>query len=407
MDIAMRALAGTYRTEPAAHCRIASVEIFEDLTAAEPHWRTLEREKTLTTPYQRYDFLKLWQLHVGADAGVTPFIVVGFDAVGAPLFLWPFGTRKLGGQRVAEFLGGKHANFNMALWRRDAAAKIGAEDLRAVLSRLAERADIVTLTNQPLTWAGTANPFALLPQQRSANFGFTGALVPDFEALFRARTNAAARKKMRKKERTLARYGEVCFERASGAHDVRRALDVFFKQKSARMRVLGVPDVFTAPGVRRFIEVAATEQISGGAPLIELYTLSVDDIIVATMGGIVGGGRFCAMFNSIEQGRYAIESPGEQLIVKLVRDCCERGLETFDLGIGEEHYKHLFCGDAEPLFDSYLPLSSAGRLLAVAFAMGAATKRAIKRHAGLWSLVRATRRLGARLSAIRPDWIGT
>src|SRR5699024_6482974 len=137
--------------------------------------------------------------------------------------------------------------------------------------------------------------------------------------------------------------------------------DAFLKQKSARMRALGVPDVFAAPGVRRFIEAAATEPGEGGTPPIELYALSVDDMIVATMGGIVGGGRFCAMFNSIVQGPYAVESPGEQLLINLVRQCCERGLGTFDLGIGEAHYKSLFCGDAEPLFDSYLPLSAGGR----------------------------------------------
>jgi hypothetical protein len=66
--------------------------------------------------------------------------------------------------------------------------------LRSVLARIAERADILKLVNQPLTCGGTTNPFALLPQQPSANFGFSGPLVPDFEALFRANTNAAARK---------------------------------------------------------------------------------------------------------------------------------------------------------------------------------------------------------------------
>src|SRR4029077_904096 len=105
------------------------------------------------------------------------------------------------------------------------------------------------------------------------------------------------------------------------------------------------PDAFAVPGVRRFIEAAATEPVDGSEPLIELYALSVDDIIVATMGGIVGNGRFCAMFNSIIQGRFAVESPGKQLIVKLVRSCCERGLVTFDLGVGEARYKNLLCGD--------------------------------------------------------------
>jgi len=104
------------------------------------------------------------------------------------------------------------------------------------------------------------------------------------------------------------------------------------------------------------------------------------------------------MFNSIAQGRFAIESPGEQLIVNLVRGCCERGLDTFDLGLGEAHYKNLFCGDTEPLFDSYLPLSAGGRLQAFAFAAANAIKRTIKQHALLWSMVCALRRLRARLS---------
>ena len=116
------------------------------------------------------------------------------------------------------------------------------------------------------------------------------------------------------------------------------------------------------------------------------------------MGGIVGGGHF-AMFNSIIQGRFAVESPGEQLILKLVRSCCDRGLDTFDLGIGEARYKNLLCGDAEPLFDSYLPLSPAGRIFAFSLAIGASIKRAIKQRPALWAAVGALRRMRARLSA--------
>jgi CelD/BcsL family acetyltransferase involved in cellulose biosynthesis len=395
--IAMHALRLDSRTIPAVDGRVARIDIFDEMAAAEPHWRALEQARNLSTPYQGYEFLKQWQRHVGAATGVSPFIVVAFNAAGMPLFLWPLGARKFAGLRLVEFLGGKHVNFNMALWRHDTVGAIDVGDLDAVLARIAAHADIVKLINQPLSWAGTTNPLALLPNQRSANFGFSGALVRDFEALFRASTNASARKKMRKKERTLASFGEVSFERGSGAHDVRRALDVFFKQKRARMRMLGVPDVFAAPGVRRFLEAAATESVSDGRPPIEIYTLSVDDMVVATMGGIVGGGRFCAMFNSIVRDRYASESPGEQLIVNLVRACCERGLETFDLGIGAAHYKTLFCSDTEPLFDSYLPLSGAGRLLAAAIAVAASIKRAVKQQPALWSTVGKVRRLTARL----------
>jgi CelD/BcsL family acetyltransferase involved in cellulose biosynthesis len=395
--VGLHSPAAESRTIPATDWNIARIDVFEDLAGAEPHWRALEQTDILATPYQRFDFLKLWHHHLGSAAGVTPFIIVGFNAIGTPLFLWPFGRRAVGSSGVIEFLGGKHVNFNMGLWRREVAAKVNAHDLRVLLNRFTGRADIVKLINQPLTWAGTTNPFALLPQQRSANFGFSGPLIPHFDTLLRVRTNAATRKKIRKKERILASYGAIRFEKASGATEVHRVLDAFFTQKNARMRFLGIQDIFATPGVRRFIEAAATETFFGDEAPIELYALSVDDIIVATMGGVVGGGRFCAMFNSIVQGHLAIVSPGEQLIVNLVRICCERGLETFDLGIGEAHYKNLFCGDSNPLFDSYLPLSVRGHLLAFAFAIAAAIKRAIKQHSALWPMVCAMRRLRARL----------
>jgi CelD/BcsL family acetyltransferase involved in cellulose biosynthesis len=385
------------RALPAAGSRIARIEVYEDMAAAEPHWRALERAGCLATPYQAYEFLELWQRHIGTASGVTPLIVVAFNGAGSPQFLWPFGRSTRAGVRVVEFLGGKHVNLNLALWRSDAAARIGLEDLRGALAELAGSADLLMLTQQPLTWAGLANPFALLPHQPSASFGVCGALAPDFEALLQARTNADTRKKMRKKERKLASFGKVRFARASGADEIGRVLDAFFQQKRARMRALGQPDVFAAPGVRQFIEAAAAGRGAGSGPIVELFALSVDDTIVATIGGIVGGGRFCAMFISIEQERFAAESPGEQVLANLVRHCCERGLDTIDLGVGEAKYKTLFCRDSEPLFDSYWPLTPVGRPLAFVLRLTAALKRAVKQQPVLWSAIGALRRQRARL----------
>ena len=154
------------------------------MAAAEPHWRALEAGYNLSTPYQRFDLLNLWQRHIGTTAGVTPFIVMGFNAGGSPLFLWPLGRRMVGWHaRWWNFSAASTRISTWALWRRDVIGSIGADDLRAALARLAGRADLLRLTNQPLTWGGTTNPFALLPQQRSANFGFSGALDPRFRRL--------------------------------------------------------------------------------------------------------------------------------------------------------------------------------------------------------------------------------
>ena len=131
---------------------IDGVEIFTDIAAAEAFWQSLERADSLATPYQRYDLLKLWQIHVGAPASVTPLIVVGINPTNVPLFVLPLGRRTVRGWRVAEFLGGKHANFNMGLWRRDVAAKLTVSDLRPVLEQLSNHADVLKLIHQPITW---------------------------------------------------------------------------------------------------------------------------------------------------------------------------------------------------------------------------------------------------------------
>ncbi|HEU4659519.1 MAG TPA: GNAT family N-acetyltransferase [Pseudolabrys sp.] len=379
---------------------VARVELFDTFDAAEPYWHMLERQGALATPYQRYEFMELWHHHMGAAAGVSPAIVVGFSRANRPLFLWPFGRRLFAKCRILEFLGGKHANFNMGLWHRDIASAIDDIEIRAAMAQLYGEADALWLTNQPLTWQGATNPFALLPHQPSADFGFSGPLSHDFDGLLRARTNSEMRKKLRKKLRALSEFGVVNFERVNDAETASRVLDTFFKQKSERMQARGISDVFAAPEVRRFLEALAVGRTAKGERLIELYSLSVGGVIVATFGGTVGGNRFCGMFNSIISGRLSHESPGELLLHNIVRDCCERGLSTFDLGVGQAQYKNLFCGNADPLFDSFLPLTTRGAVLSRLAQSMAIAKRLIKHTPALWSLVRGARLLRARANIL-------
>ncbi len=188
------------------------------------------------------------------------------------------------------------------------------------------------------------------------------------------------------------------FERAASEADILRVAEDFFEQKSTRMRAIGLPDVFAAQDVRDFITAGALATTANGDRLIELYTLSVGDTIVATMGGVCAGGRFSAMFSSIIHDRFKTESPGEQLLVRVVGDCCARGLHTFDLGVGEASYKSMFC-DPEPMFDSTWPLTAKGRAFTMARRFYAAAKRAVKQNPALWNLIVAGRRIKARFSS--------
>ncbi len=66
----------------------------------------------------------------------------------------------------------------MGLWRRDSLSSIREDEIRAVLAGLSGEADAVGLCNQPLTWDGAANPFALLPRQPAADMSARQSLLP-------------------------------------------------------------------------------------------------------------------------------------------------------------------------------------------------------------------------------------
>jgi CelD/BcsL family acetyltransferase involved in cellulose biosynthesis len=385
---------------------IARLKIFGDFAAAEPDWRALERAGALTTPYQRYDFLHPWYRHLGARAGVKPFIVVGYGADGTAVLLCPFGIVGCAPLQAVSFLGGRHANFNVALWRREVASLIGETDLAAILSHIAaaepaRRIDLLALADQPYAWDGMPNPFRHWPHQPSPSMGYRATLRTDFDAMMRERLGYAVRKKMRKKMRVLEKHGPVRFRRAVTPEQAQDLLDVFCTQKAERMRELGVRNIFAAPGTRAFIEELATARPQGRSPLTEIYSLSVGDTMIAAIGGMVGGSRFCAMFNSITSGPLANESPGDHLLYFLMQSCSERGLDYFDLGVGDARYKRMFCDETEPLFDTFLPLTPLGRLAVPAFRLAYDAKRLIKGSPALWSMVLALRNLRSRIPFAR------
>jgi CelD/BcsL family acetyltransferase involved in cellulose biosynthesis len=376
--------------------RIVRVEVLDDLAAAEPLWRALEPD-AWATPYQRFDLLAAWHRHVGTRKGIVPFIVIGFDAGGRPLFLWPFGRKQTGPLSLAGFLGSKHASFNIGLWRRDLAAAISEGDVRNLLARSAAGrtpVDLFTLYDQPLRWNGLANPFALLPRQLSAEDG--SCLTLDHPAGgAEAAVSPAMRSRLRIKERKLKKLAGYGYVQATSPVDIDRTLDAFFALKAVHMRAQGLTNVFAEPGVAEFVRQSSHIKLPDGRPLIELHALEGDGEVLAVFGAVVDPYRFSAMFNTYTLSHHARHSPGLILLQHMIGACASRGARSFDIGVGRAHYKSFFCKEPEPLFDSFVPITARGRLAAPAFGAAFAAKRLIKSKPALWSAVQLVRRVRA------------
>jgi CelD/BcsL family acetyltransferase involved in cellulose biosynthesis len=380
---------------PSGAGRIARVNLFKDFASAEFYWRWLERERAVATPYQRYDLLEPWQRNVGQHAGFAPFIVVGCDAAGQPLFLWPLALVKKGPVRMLQFLGAKHVNFNFGLWRRDAAAAITTADIREIFRQVTDdgrEADLVFLRNQPRMWRGIENPFALLPHQPSPNNSRRMDLHAPGAELIKQQLSGSMRRKLRNKQRKLMELPNYRYFRASTPDEVDGYLDEFFKLKSAHLSTLGLRNAFDQPGVEPFVREACHRGLADDRPVIELHALEGGGCILAMFAGTGGGGRFTTMFNTYTQSEHARQSPGVILLQHMISNLADRGFESFDLGIGEAEYKTFFCKQSEHLIDTIFPLTARGGLAAAVLSTASSLKRVVKQNPTLWSGVQTFRR---------------
>jgi CelD/BcsL family acetyltransferase involved in cellulose biosynthesis len=361
--------------------RIASVDIVHDLGQAETVWRGLEGQ--FSTPYQRFDFLGPWQRQVGARERRSPFIVIAHDAERRPLLLLPLTLRRQQGIRIACFMGGKHATFNMALWDGDFAAGATLADLDALLAGTRERAeaDVLALTQQPLRWQNLPNPMALLPKQPSVNDCPLLAMAPG--AAPSELVSNSFRRRLKGKERKLQTLAGYRHHVATSDTDIKRLLDWFFAVKPLRMAEQKLPNVFADPGVEDFIRDACMTRLGGDGRAIDIHALECDDEVIAIFAGVADGHRFSMMFNTYTMSGNSRYSPGLILMRNIIDHYAGRGYRALDLGIGSDDYKRLFCKSDEPIFDSFIPLSSRGRIAAGAMSGLNRAKHLVKHNQAL------------------------
>jgi CelD/BcsL family acetyltransferase involved in cellulose biosynthesis len=363
----------------AAGSCVAQVEIIRDIAAAEATWRAFEGPQSVLTPYQRFDFLSVWQQHVGTSCGLQPFIVVAYDAQCQPLLLLPLGVKRENGIQVASFLGGKHATFNMPIYRRDFIADAGKSDLDALLQAIRSASadiDTLALTRQPRRWQNFANPMALLPAQASVNGCPLMPMEPT--ATPADRISNSFRRRLKGKERKLQALPGYRYLQADTDADITRLLDAFFTIKPLRMAQQKLPDVFSDAGVAAFIRRACHTRLIDGGHTIEIHALECDEEVIAIYAGVADGDRFSMMFNTYTMSGNARYSPGLILMRDIVDRYAALGYTSIDLGIGSDEYKRLFCKSDEPIFDSFIGVSARGKIAASGLSALARVKRLVK-----------------------------
>jgi CelD/BcsL family acetyltransferase involved in cellulose biosynthesis len=373
--------------QDAATC---AVVVHRSLASAEHTWRRLEATAS-ATPYQGFAFCKAWYETVGAAEGAEPLIIHLADPARGLELLWPLARARKGGCRIAHFAGGKHANYNLPLGTLD---RMTGTKLRQLLRAAARQhgIDLVVLEDQPRHWGGQAHPLTSVTHTASPSSAWSTDLLADPDAMTARLMSAESLKKLRKKERKLGEYGPVTYGAATTQAEVDAALAAFLAHKTARFAAMGVANPFAAPATVAFLQRIAAVSVSG-APL-QFHTLKAGDTVAALFGGMVQGGRFSGMITSFD-GDPALArcSPGDLLLLHMIRTMGRDGLTQFDLGIGEAAYKAGYCPQEDHLFDSCFAATAKGAVAGSARMLLTQAKRRIKASPRLFALARRFQRL--------------
>jgi CelD/BcsL family acetyltransferase involved in cellulose biosynthesis len=142
--------------------------IHTDLAAMERDWRAFEMVADGTV-FQSFDWLSIWQRHIGVLEGVVPAIVTRRDAQGRLLFLLPLSSERAGMVRRLTWLGSALCDYNGPLLARDFTARAGAHFMavwRDAVARLQAHQDlgfhVIALDKMQSAVGSQPNPFMAL-----------------------------------------------------------------------------------------------------------------------------------------------------------------------------------------------------------------------------------------------------
>jgi CelD/BcsL family acetyltransferase involved in cellulose biosynthesis len=214
-------------------------------------------------------------------------------------------------------------------------------------------------------------------------------MVPGAEPT--GRISNSFRRRLKSKERKLQSPG-YRYHVADTDTEIERLLDWFFRVKPLRMAEQKLPNVFAEAGVENFIRNTCLTRLAGGGRAIDIHALECDAEVIALFAGVADGHRFSTMFNTYTMSDHSRHSPGLILMRNIIDHYAERGYRALDLGVGSDDYKRLFCKGDEPIFDSFIPLSSRGKPAALAMSGANRAKRLVKRNQTLLGLAQRLRR---------------
>lgn len=351
-------------TTDGAHAADWRVRVGGDLAAFADVWPALDdAHGHHALAFQCRDVLAVWLDTIGAARRVEPLLVRVDDARGAPVMLLPLALERSGGVRHLVFMDGGVADYNAPVLFPGAAA-LDAQAMHGLWRRILAAlpaCDVIAFTKMPGKVGAMDNPLALLgarPDRQSA-YLMDLAKPPPATSSGKPFKGISLFRDSDRQRRRLAETGRLAFRIAETAAERARFLAVMQRQKRRRYLETRGIDSFQRPGYLAYYDAMTSRLGPGGQ--VSLAALYLDETPLAAHWGIVTKRRFYYLMPSYEAGEWSKYSPGSLLMENLVAWCRAQGMESFDLGVGDEPYKLKIAHATVPLLSLTMPQTLAGR----------------------------------------------
>ncbi|QQR40337.1 GNAT family N-acetyltransferase [Devosia rhizoryzae] len=357
-----------------------TVRVTRRIEEVEQVWRSLSAG-AIESPGQCYDFIRHWVNNRGIAEEDQCYVVGEVD--GQAVVLLPLHRKRMFGLHVYTWFPGSQVGCYAPVTDTELLAGMGASG-RAKLWRAMTRklggADLLFLRSMPAEVGGHQGLFGQLGTSLTTETLFRAAFA-SWEQADSEQRSRSRRKHDRQQGDRLAALGKVEFEEVTDPAVAYQAVDVMFRQRSARFKAQNIRDPFVCDGLISFYRDALCP---GSGIDVRIHTLRLDGDVVAVRYNIVHGERmFCLISSMAECERLQTGSPGKQNLLRVMQTVFDRGTRVFDMGAGFTDEKRHWCNVQVPLRQHYVALTPLGFAAGVAHRQYLALRAKAKASAGL------------------------
>ena len=392
LDVAEGGLSAEAAESSGTAAAAFELSIVRDLETVREDWLAFEKTAA-ATPFQTYQWMRAWRAAIGDRKTVSPLIVLGHRD-GRLVFILPFAVERRRGARRLVWFAHELADYNGPLIEPEILKRLPEDFVADIVERVRDLVpgiDHVCLSKQPATLCGLPNPFATyrgVPFTCGAHSARLGDNWQDFSQTHRS---ARSLRRLREKEKKLARQGALAFEAITDPAERERLMDRLVAWKIAQLTARGDRVPFADPAARRLLRELA--RATADDARFRLYALKLEGRAVALAFCLVGHGRLIYYLCAYEEGETARHSPGLLLLIHIFKAAIDEGLEVFDFSNGDEDYKTHWIDRSDRIFVSLKAFTVKGRIAAAADRAEMETIRWVKRHPPLLRLANRLLRL--------------